>query len=287
MLKKLFKYEWKSTSKVGVGLMVTALGMTLLAMLTLQIMFHFGSDENLSAFGIIGIIYSVLAILMFVICLIGVVYGMTIYLGVRFYKSMYRDEGYLSHTLPVTTHELLLSKILVGGIWSVLMLITMGVSYFLFFSCMYSMAEELNFFSAMSEFAGETLRMYGKLGMTDKVFVIATIVSAILGCFSAVSTLYGSLTLGQLVKKHRGLMGFVFYIGSMFVIWILALIGNIPFAIRQAKSYANYTPTDDMEISVVAMNFSQTLVTLVVSIVVGVVFYFIAHYINERKLNLE
>ena len=44
---------------------------------------------------------------------------------------MYTDEGYLLHTLPVTKHEILASKILVGGLWVLIIVFSMYLSLFL------------------------------------------------------------------------------------------------------------------------------------------------------------
>ena len=52
--------------------------------------------------------------------LIAVSLGITIYLAVHFYKTMYTDEGYLTHTLPVGGRELLWSKLIPMAAWSLL-----------------------------------------------------------------------------------------------------------------------------------------------------------------------
>ena len=43
-----------------------------------------------------------------------------IYIGVRYYKSLYSSQGYLTFTLPATTNEILFSKMLVAYIFELI-----------------------------------------------------------------------------------------------------------------------------------------------------------------------
>ena len=70
----------------------------------------------------------VATLILYVIMLLASTWGMLIFLGIRFYRSMYTDEGYLSHTLPVTANQLFLSKILVSGVWYLFISIGIGIS---------------------------------------------------------------------------------------------------------------------------------------------------------------
>ena len=70
----------------------------------------------------------VATLILYVIMLLASTWGMLIFLGIRFYRSMYTDEGYLSHTLPVTANQLFLSKVLVSGVWYLFITIGIGIS---------------------------------------------------------------------------------------------------------------------------------------------------------------
>ena len=108
MLGKLLKHEWRAVWKVPVLLYGVLLLTGLIAGLTFS-MPIWGSDW-------VGLPMSgVMLILMFYFALIGVSVGITIYFAVRYYKSMFTDEGYLTHTLPVSARELLLNKVITMG----------------------------------------------------------------------------------------------------------------------------------------------------------------------------
>ncbi len=49
-----------------------------------------------------------------IVSIVIVVVGFTV---TRFYKNVMRDEGYLTHTLPVPTWQILVSKLIVSYIW--------------------------------------------------------------------------------------------------------------------------------------------------------------------------
>ena len=111
MLGKLFKHEWKNTYKIGLLMVLIMIGVTVFGCASFFTPLWVNGFQNsftgkLTPIDILGIVF----LIFYVISIIGVTYGILIYLGVRFYKSMYTDEGYLTHTLPVTSHHLLLIK---------------------------------------------------------------------------------------------------------------------------------------------------------------------------------
>ena len=96
MLGKLLKHEWKSVWKIPTILLCVLMGLAVLAGL------GFASpiwDSGLEGLGVLA----VLSWMVFYFAIMGVSMGIMLYLAVRFYRSMFTDEGYLTHTLPVTT----------------------------------------------------------------------------------------------------------------------------------------------------------------------------------------
>ena len=51
-----------------------------------------------------------------------------LYLAIHIQKSFFSDEGYLTHTLPVSPTQLLLSKIFIYWVWTILDLIFVAAS---------------------------------------------------------------------------------------------------------------------------------------------------------------
>ena len=111
MLGKLIKYEFKQMKFV---LLVTAIGLAIITGIVICLgivpMWIFGRNdiitETLAIFltGISALIY------LFILFVAGI--GMYIYIGVRFYKTMYSGIGYFTNSLPIKRHELILGKVI-------------------------------------------------------------------------------------------------------------------------------------------------------------------------------
>ena len=115
MLGKLFKYEWRSITK----LLLPIHGCVLLFALLSRFYFTLGGGvENLlnSSSGIISVLTGLL-IFALVVIISSVVIFTYVYIGYHFYKKVFTDQGYLTNTLPVTPTQLLLSKELAAVPW--------------------------------------------------------------------------------------------------------------------------------------------------------------------------
>jgi hypothetical protein len=115
MLGKLLKYEWKATARYFVFLYAAVLGMALL-----NKFFWFIESENVVLNvlrGIITAVFVLLIIASFVFSFVIIIY--------RFYKNLLSDEGYLSFTLPVSVSKHIISKMLIGALWSFLTVIVL------------------------------------------------------------------------------------------------------------------------------------------------------------------
>lgn len=113
MLGKLMKYEWKATWKLLIPLNLFIVVMSVLAYTTVQLEFFESNNDLVIMTGTLLLLAYVLS--MFVISIVTV-----IYLIYRFYTSVYGDEGYLLHTLPVDKHHIIVSKAVVSVSWVIL-----------------------------------------------------------------------------------------------------------------------------------------------------------------------
>ena len=118
MLRKLIKYEWKGVYKMGLILLGVVAFATLLGFLASRspLWSDARAYDTVVVNGLASIM-SFFAIMLYIILLMGTIYAILIYVAVRFYRTMYTDEGYLLHTLPVTKHQILISKLLVSSLW--------------------------------------------------------------------------------------------------------------------------------------------------------------------------
>ncbi|MDE7251971.1 MAG: hypothetical protein K2O32_03390 [Acetatifactor sp.] len=283
MLGKIIKYEFKDTSKIcGLILLVIAV-MTLIGALGLILPVKFMSDERNFSNDLssgLWIMMLTMTMILYVIMLMGVTYGMMIYQGVHFYKTMYSDEGYLTQTLPVTKHQLLIGKTLVAGIWYLLVMICVGISVVLLvLSLAVALNEGLPSSSEIMEF-----RQGMREGLTMMNFrvtrvVISAILAALITPFSTMLMIFGALTIGQLSGKYKALMGILAYFGVMIVNMILSNIMQFIF------SFGSIFTARVVEGSTgVAGAYDSAII---VGLIMGGGMYFISHYILTKRLNME
>lgn len=297
MLGKLIKSEWKNTYRIGCLMLIGLVGITFLGWLAFQSpMWRQLSDENYyyrSNFGVNVLnIASVFTLLLYAMMLVAVSVGIIAFLGVRFYRTMYTDEGYLTHTLPVTEGQLLFTKTLISGIW--ILLINIGIILSVYMLMLFMISAILPAGYSLSDFWEEFWRIYREEGLEELVLIferelginfrgyfVFSIISMILGAFTSIITLFGAISLGQLFTKHRVLMAIVSYIGISMVKGICnslvegiitgAYAGSISKAPNAVGSYLN----------------TNLIVSLILSIVFAAVLYLVSWLINTKKLNME
>lgn len=288
MLRKLIKYEWKSTSKVGLVLLLAIALATLMGVLTFQAPMWQNISRGSASSGMGGVLanaVSIFSMILYLLLLVGVMYAIIIYLVVRFYRSMYKSEGYLLHTLPVTKHQILTSKIMVSSIWVYLIYLAMLISIVIFFFSMVCAITGESVFAVMESigyyFSDMTrlLRMVGMLTDTSwSIYMTTSIISVLLGVPTGLIILFGAVSLGQLFSKHRVLMAIVSYICIMVVNWLLG-------SVIMGVSYAGFSMTGFDQIFEY-VHFSA-IMGIVVSLIEAAGCYFASFYVISKRLNLE
>ncbi|MCM1089856.1 MAG: hypothetical protein NC092_03580 [Butyrivibrio sp.] len=279
MLGKIIRHEFKDTGKVC-GLILTVIAVvTLIGALALILPAVFMEDawsfKNDTA-GTLLILMLTMTMMIYVVMLMGVTYGMMIYQGVHFYKTMYSDEGYLTQTLPVTKHQLLFGKTLVAGIWYLVMMLCIGISVILLIlSLAFSVGAGLPTPSEMRDIMWQVGELSREIGFETLHMVISVVLLLLISPFSAMLMIFGGLTIGQLASKHKAMMGILAYFGIMIV---YMLIGNIvQFIFNFGGLLSGGGPS-------VAFAYDGTTI---VALVMGVSMYFISHYILTNRLNME
>ena len=117
MLGKLIKHELRATSHT----MLPVIGAMLLTAVMGNVCVRLANGHDLPA--AVSLIVLLIMVLFFVgIFAIGLV---TVYMMVRrFRDNLLRDEGYIMHTLPVSVHAQIWSKVLVSALWYALAAVT-------------------------------------------------------------------------------------------------------------------------------------------------------------------
>lgn len=286
MLGKLMKYEWKETWKAGVGVLFAMAAATLLGWLGMGgILSNSDRMDSIYAYGNETLEFGaammqmagVFSILLFTMVLMFSVFFMLIYLIVRYYKTMFSDEGYLTHTLPVQKWELFLSKVLVGGFWLIIVYIGMMASIFGFILLAAGTEvgmEEL--LEGMKELGQAFSQVICGTGLDDGVLWLGSILYLILSPFLVLIFAYGSFTIGQLCHGARVFMGFVVYFGIGVIQYILQIVmkASLVAGIRTDDAFSRYL-------------YLNVFGRLILSVVLAAGIYFWSMHVLNKKLNLK
>ena len=280
MLGKLLKHEFRATGKL---LGPLNLFLILVAIIG-NIVLHFGyktADPQNALMIISNTAFSGLSI--FIIA----IYSLTIftliiltavYLTVRFYKTMYGNQGYLTHTLPVSTTTVLNVKLLAAVFWMLVAFAIAILSLFIL-SCSENPFDSIT----LSRLRDETL---AQTGFHLEVLLLIIAVLIITVCASLVLMVCASLAIGQLFNQFRipAAIGayVVFYIIQQ-VISLLSL-GSLGIAqinaLQQASGQLSVMPDS---------SFFHWLFCLIIieEIAYAVIYYLICYFITKKKQNLE
>ncbi|MCM1385711.1 MAG: hypothetical protein NC231_00170 [Bacillus sp. (in: Bacteria)] len=266
MLGKLMKYEWKATWKLLLPMNAFVVLMSILVFMTVQMSFFDSDSAFVMITGFVVVFTYILS--MFVIAI-----GTVIYLIYRFYTSVYGDEGYLLHTLPVDKHHIIIAKTLINAAWLIINSIVIYCSVLFIFS------------SAEAEFMKMILvgiREYYVELMNDSdsitgFGVVMTYVASLLSVFARILKIMACASLGQMASNHKVLASFGFYYGIYFVqqifgMFSLAILGLI------------YRAIGDSPIGLFSISWETELIS---GLIYCALFYFLTWYMMDKKLNLD
>lgn len=149
----------------------------------------------------------------FSLSLIAAVVTTVVLMILRFYRNLMTDEGYLMFTLPVSTTELIFSKLIVSVVW---FLGTFAVDALgMLLSGMLGGFEDVVRFRFAFTF-GAPYSM-PTITQTQAGWLTVGVVVLVILCGLALCLMtYAAMAIGQSFKKNKGLMSVVFF----FVLWI-------------------------------------------------------------------
>lgn len=271
MLKKLLKHEWEASWKIPTILIGVLLVISLFAGLTFAAPVWESEMHGLS-------FLLVLVWMLYYFAIIGVSIGVVLYLAIRFYKNMYTDEGYLTHTLPVTSHQLLWSKMIPMAAWNVIATIGILISVAIFglMAIGFLQPDGMGIWETITYMAEE---MVAELGIENMAGCgISMLAVGVAGVCSGTMMTVGAVTIGQLVGKHKVLGSIGAYFGINTVMQFVVSACMVPFMFNMA-----YEETD----SVFGVLMPSYFIMAAIYIILSVALYFVSEWIIRKKLNLD
>ena len=210
----------------------------------------------------------------FSLALIAAVVTTVVLMILRFYRNLMTDEGYLMFTLPVSTTELICSKLIVSVVWFLGALAVDALG----------LLATGRFGSYQNAVRFQVTYTFG-MPMTgaQSAGLIIEFVAFLLLCSVALCLMtYAAMAIGQSFKKNKGLMSVVFF----FVLWIgtrmlLTLIFGLLFGLGAQPLPA-----------MTAMPLLKSMYILLGCGCAGALafcagFFFLTHGILRKHLNLQ
>ncbi|MCI8357316.1 MAG: hypothetical protein HFI51_04090 [Lachnospiraceae bacterium] len=264
MLGKLMKYEWKATWKLLIPLNLFIVVMSILAYITIQLRFFDSDNDLVMMTGMLLLMTYVLS--MFVISIVTV-----IYLIYRFYTSVYGEEGYLLHTLPVDKHHIIVAKAVVSVSWIIINIMLIYLSVLFLISTQQWFVETI---VDGFDFYIEAMNGYDRIGAFE---VIMTMIASFFALLARALKVSACVSLGQLSANHKILSSIGFYYAIYIVQRMFTLIFYmIQTLVASATDYSFYGAYS-----------TSWIYTLLSSLIYCAAFYFLTWYMMDRKLNLD
>ena len=174
----------------------------------------------------------------------------TIFLIIRRFKgSVYDRQGYLTLTLPVSEHQIIIAKLLGGLVWSILSYIVFILSILII---IFLTPIEKDF-TALYNFISPYLS-YGWLYA----------LSLFVGSIAWILSIYLSISIGQLFNEYRTAMGILAYIV------ISIIIGYISIFFRMDYDFNLLISADILK-----------------DFILAIIYYLGTYYILKNKVNLQ
>ena len=275
MFAKLLKHEWRSTRKMLGILCLISLGASLLGGLTMCYLFYVSSHDGggSEALKILSVLFMIAA--MIALAVVGVA-AVVVYMG-RFYKSRFTDEGYLTFTLPVNTHQNLLASLVNTAIGMVLITLVICLSGCLWMAIAFAGVE--GFYETVWEHFPELWEKFWSLVQTHAGEIpwgvmARGMLSALTGAINSLVMLMLAVTVGSLIaKKHKILAA----VGVFYGIHVLISIAT---AFLMSATVA----LSGGALAAMSGYFGRTALLMTALSLGG---YFLMYWLVDRKLNLN
>ena len=274
MTGKLMKYEFRSVFK-QIGVIWAALpAVAILTSFTGWIYARSAlAQENDQ---LLGALLARIPMFLYVGLFIALVVATLFVVVMRFYKGLLKEEGYLMHTLPVKEWQLITSKGVTATVTVLISMVLAAVSIILL-----NLVGNLSEIGELFQAVGEACRKHPE----SFLYALEALLVVLVSIMTEVYKIYASLSIGQLMAKHRIIWSVAAYIGIGVA---FTLLGSIllttfehPIMLISERIFTDF-----------ADNYHQ-----IVQTVLGTAFLYFAvqiaifHVVSERilslKLNLE
>ncbi len=272
MLGKLIKHEFRATGRTMLPILGVVLIMALLANLS-------SPGFEVTDVTIIQILLGLLFAFLFIGIIAAGVVALVVMIN-RFYKNVLGEEGYLTMTLPVSTHAIIWSKLIVSFVWFVATAIVALIAMFLTVAGIARMDLSYIFsnFPTLSEVLNDFYTFSGFNSSTMPVFVLEAVAYSFLSALVICLHFYASMAIGHGFKNRKVLMSVVFFIVISFIFQLLTIYVSPLFSFDSDGIY--------YETQLCTVLTRLVLSGMAIQGVQGIILYFITIFNLKTRLNL-
>lgn len=260
MLGKVIKNEFKAT--YGIYLIVL---MALFLVTVAEKITQYVKIDNK-----VWTVLSFLLTVAFFLFVIFVSLGAQIVSVVRFYKTMTKDQGYLTHTIPVEKGTIILGKAICSCVWVFASIVASGVAVLIY--------------GIGSDWLGEGFNIVGeclKVVVKEPIYIfwaVLGIVIFVVALLASIMQYYCAVSLGQMFATHKIAGAVLFY----FVIYYATnfAVSAIVIGIPSIAGVLNAT----FGIDIFSWNGNVlTTITIFGYLVIMLIYYFVCFGITKRR----
>lgn len=272
MLGKLFKTEFKASGRLYLPLFIGVIFFAVVERIMLELETRV-SNESLVLNILFGVITVIFVLIIISVCVSG--QFISIY---RFYKSVFTDEGYLTNTLPVSSSSIIISKLLVGVLYTVFSYLVLMVSGFimvagnLLTNALNGLRITFGIENTQISLLDFVLSSIINLRLTITL-VVLLILAAL---FFNILMFYVAFAIGNMANRKKVLLSIIIYIG---------VVNVLSFISAGVAVFVDWLTWDNV-LMVNVINITLAII-LAVIVVIGLVCFFVTNKIIKSKLNLE
>ena len=258
MFLKLVKHELQETLRMMVPIFG---GLLLFAAVTRGIIWVMEMADN----DILSVMGTLLVILFFMACGASVILT-AVLLMVRFSRSVHGDEGYLTHTLPVGVHSILLSRLLITFL---ALAASIGMAYVSIRFSTWNVKAISEFFEGFGE-------IFSAAGLDDS-FLWSTVATVFVQLLTTVLMIFAAISIGHSFNRGKAGFSILFFFALNTGV---SLVSTVVSLILMPKLF-------ETNVEMGAFTTQYYVFAIILNLVFCCVFYFLAWIMTKKRLNLS
>lgn len=230
MLKKLMKYDFKALYRVLLPVYGVLAGVAVVSSLLIRLgEASWGVEASAEGINIAVTLVETVSVIALGFCMLSIfalVVLAVIWVYARFYQNMLTNEGYLTHTLPVKSSSLLVSKAVTAMIAFATTVIAGFAALMIFFGLNDLLSGTTlftGFFNTLGAFVREVFELFGTGRSILMAAEVLILVAAVL--LATALMVYLSMIIGSVIsRKHKLAAAFASYFGVNVATQILSSV---------------------------------------------------------------